>query len=90
MAKRIKAPNWKVPISLNLYGNTRGGSTAINICDYAMRENVHTGIKHILNVSFGIGLNIAIVDFELDMSRCLPIIKTSEVFDDGINNYTYF
>lgn len=90
VAKRIKAPNWKVPISLNLYGNTRGGSTAINICDYAMRENVHTGIKHILNVSFGIGLNIAIVDFELDMSRCLPIIKTSEVFDDGINNYTYF
>lgn len=77
-------------MSLDRFGNTRGASTALNICDYAMRKGIHTGIKHILNLAFGIGLNVAIADFELDMSRCLPIIKTSEAFDDGINNYTYF
>lgn len=43
-----------------------------------------------MNLAFGIGLNIALAAFELDMSRCLPIIKTREVFDDGINSYTYF
>jgi len=90
VVKRIKAPIDKVLISLDRYGNTRGGSTAMNICDYAMRENVHTGTKRILNLAFGVGLNVAVADFELDMSRCLPIIRTKEVFDDEINNYTYF
>lgn len=90
VVKRIKAPKEKVIMSLDRFGNTRGASTALNICDYAMRKGIHTGIKHILNLAFGIGLNVAIADFELDMSRCLPIIKTSEAFDDGINNYTYF
>lgn len=90
VVKRIKAPAERVMNSLDRYGNTRGSSTAINICDYAMREGIHTGTKHILNLAFGIGLNVAIADFELDMSRCLPIIKISEAFDDDINNYTYF
>lgn len=90
VVKRIKAPKEKVINSLERYGNTRGASTAINICDYAMREDVHTGTKRILNLTFGIGLNVAVADFELDMARCLPIIKTTEAFDDEIDNYTYF
>lgn len=88
--KRIKAPYEKVINSLERYGNTRGASTAINICDYAMREDVHSGTKHILNLAFGIGLNVAIADFELDMSCCCPIIRTKEAFNDGIDSYTYF
>lgn len=90
VAKRIKAPAEKVLISLDRYGNTRGASTALNICDYAEREQICSGKKNILNVSFGIGLNIVIASFELDMSQCLPVIKTTEAFDDGITNYTYF
>ena len=90
VAKRIKAPAEKVLWTLDRYGNTRGASTALNICDYAERENVHGGMKRILNLAFGIGLNIALADFELDMSGVLPIIKTSEVFDDGIGSFTYF
>ena len=90
VVKRIKAPREKVLISFGHYGNTRGASTAINILDYAERENIYSGTKRILNLAFGIGLNIALAAFELDMSRCLPIIKTREVFDDGINSYTYF
>ena len=31
-----------------------------------------------------------VADFELDMARCLPIIKTTETFDDGIDYYSYF
>lgn len=90
VAKRIKAPMEKVPMTLDRYGNTRGASTALNICDYAEQNPTDHGRKNILNVAFGVGLNIAIASFELDMSRCLPIIKTTEAFDDGITNYTYF
>lgn len=90
VAKRIKAPAEKVPMTMDRYGNTRGASTALNICDYVEQNQIHSGIKKILNVSFGIGLNIAVASFELDMSRCLPVIKTREAFDDGITNYTYF
>lgn len=90
VAKRIKAPSEKLISSLEWYGNTRGSSTAVNICDYAMRENVFSGTKRILNVAFGIGLNVAVADFELDMSRCLPILKTKEAFEDEIDYYTYF
>jgi len=90
VAKRIKAPKEKVILTLDRYGNTRGASTVINICDYAERENMNSGIKKIFNLAFGIGLNVAIADFEMDMSGCLPIMRTSEVFDDEIDNYTYF
>lgn len=90
VAKRIKAPTEKVQISLDRYGNTRGASTALNICDYAEQNQIYSGRKNILNVSFGVGLNIVVASFEMDMGRCLPVVKTKEAFDDGITNYTYF
>ncbi len=89
VVKRMKAPVEKVLLSIDRYGNTKGASTAINICDYAERT-CDKETKRIFNLGFGIGLNIAIADFYMDMSRCLPIIRTREVFDDGITNYTYF
>lgn len=90
VAKRIKAQKEKVLWTLDRYGNTRGASTALNLNDYAERENVHSGTRRVLNLAFGIGLNIAVADIELDMGGVLPIIKTSEVFDDGIDSFTYF
>lgn len=90
VVKRIKAPMEKVLWTLDRYGNTRGAGTALNICDYAQQKNVHSGIKRILNMAFGVGLSVTLADFELDMSGVLPIVKTSEVFDDRINHYTYF
>lgn len=90
VAKRIKAPKEKVLWTLDRYGNTRGASTALNICDYVEQNNIHTGTKRILNLAFGIGLNIALADFELDVSGVLPIIKTTKVYDDGIDNFTHF
>lgn len=90
VARRIKAPAEKVLWTLDRYGNARGSSTALNICDYVQRENVHSGMKRILNLAFGVGLNIALADIELDMSGVLPIVSTSESFDDGIDYNTYF
>ncbi len=90
VAKRVQAPAEKVLWSLNRYGNTRGSSTAMNICDYVQRENLHKGMKRILNLAFGVGLNVALAGFELDLSVVLPVVKTSAVFDDGIDSFSYF
>ncbi len=90
VAKRIKAPKEKVHYSLDRFGNTRGASTAVNICDYAAQNNLYSGKQKILNLAFGVGLNVTLAEIELNMSRVLPLIKTTEAFDDGITNYTYF
>lgn len=90
VAKRLKAPSGKVISSIDRYGNTRGASTAINICDHVQRASISEDTKHIFTLAFGVGLNIAIADFQLEMCRCLPVIKTTETFNDGITNYTYF
>ena len=90
VVKRLKANKAKVAISLDRYGNTRGASTAINICDYVTRNGIHSGSIEIMNLAFGIGLNVAVAGFELELSRCLPIVRTKETFDDGIDNYSYF
>lgn len=90
VVKRIKAPKEKVMNSISRFGNTRGASTAVNICDYADNNNLHEGYKKILVVSFGIGLNVTVASFALDMSVCLPIMKTKDVYDDGIDSDTYF
>lgn len=90
VAKRIKAPKEKVINSIARFGNTRGSSTMINICDYAEQNGVYSGEKKILTLAYGIGFNVAIASFTLDFSKCLPIIKTNKVFDDGIDSQTYF
>lgn len=90
VAKRIKAPIDKVINSIARFGNTRGASTAVNICDHAEVNNVYEGYKKILTLAFGIGLNITVASFTMNMSKCLPLIKTSAVYDDGIDSETYF
>ena len=51
---------------------------------------MHKGMKRILNLAFGVGLNVALAGFELDLSVVLPVVKTSAVFDDGIDSFSYF
>ena len=67
VAKRIKASKDKVQISLDRYGNTRGASTALNICDYADQGKIYKGSKSIFNLAFGIGLNVTVATFTMDI-----------------------
>lgn len=90
IAKRMNISLDRVPLSLDRYGNTRGASTAINICDYVTTNGISNGIDRVLNISFGVGLNIALAIFDMDMSYCLPIVRTREVFNDEITPYTFF
>ena len=76
--------------SIARFGNTRGASTAVNICDYAEENNIVEGNREIFILGFGVGLNVTVASINLDMSVCLPIIKTTDVYDDGIDSETYF
>lgn len=90
VAKRLKIPQEKVLMSLKRYGNTRGGSVAVNICDLVSQNLILQGERQFFNLSFGTGLSVAALGMQMDMDRCLPVINVKDSFDDGIDNYTYF
>ena len=90
VAKRIKAPKEKLMNSIERFGNTRGASTAVNICDYAEKNNVYSGYKSMLVLAFGVGLNVTVASFYMNMALCLPVVKTNVVYNDGIDAETYF
>ena len=70
VAKRIKAPQEKVINSIERFGNTRGASTAVNICDYAENNNIYEGDKKILALAFLVfGLNVTVASFTIEYVR---------------------
>lgn len=88
VAKRIKIPKEKAPISLDRYGNTNGVSVPLTICDYF--ERIHQyGVKNMLALAFGVGMSIGICNCNINSDICLPIIKSDESYDDGIYPENY-
>jgi len=83
MAKKIKLPLEKMPISIDRYGNTVSASIPITLCDYVRRCNADKKLK-LLAVGFGVGLSWGLLYMEIFNNTCLPVITTSEYFDDGI------
>lgn len=88
VAKKLKFPQEKVPISLDRYGNTSCVSVPVTVCDYLER---HPEGKRgrFLAVAFGVGMSIGVCACSLDGAQCFPIIKTDERYDDGIDYWEY-
>ncbi len=85
LAKKIKMPLEKVPLSIERYANTVCASIPLSICDYfANVEQLQQKVK-IATCGFGIGLSFGIVAIELDPSVCLGVIKIDESYDDEIS-----
>ncbi|MEA5136735.1 MAG: ketoacyl-ACP synthase III [Candidatus Fimivivens sp.] len=81
LAKKIKVPWDKVPISLDRYGNTSGASIPMTLCDAYGNES---GKRHKLMASgFGVGLSWGVATFEIDTDDILPIIHTDDYYNDG-------
>ena len=80
--KRIKAPQEKVPISIDRFGNTGGVSIPLTLCDkYGKDEN--SGTVRTLMSGFGIGLSWGITSAMIDTTKIYPIIKTSNCYNEG-------
>lgn len=83
IAKRIKCPMDKVPITIDRYGNTSSASIPITIVDtYA--DSKQTGCKNVLMCGLGVGLSLGVVDMQIDTTNVLPMIFSDEYFEDGM------
>lgn len=82
IAKKLKAPAEKVPISLNEYGNTDGASIPVGIVDLCEKAEENKKLN-LITSGFGIGLSWGIVSFEINSQDVLPMIVTNDYFREG-------
>lgn len=84
IAKKVKIPMEKMPLTLGKYGNTSGASPLTSLCDvYGDTENQNLKT---LFCGFGIGLSWGAFSAEINTSDILPIIEDDSVFEEGIIN----
>ena len=78
-------PMEKVPICLDRFGNTSGCSVPLAIVDKYGNDEENK-VVNLLTSSFGIGLSWGVVGFEINTKDVLPLIETSEQYDDGYSD----
>jgi 3-oxoacyl-[acyl-carrier-protein] synthase III len=71
LAKKLKIPGNKYPISLNDFGNTSSASIPLTIS--TIRSSLESGLKKVILSGFGVGLSWGTVLIELDNCEVLPI-----------------
>lgn len=82
IAKKIKLPKEKMPVSIDKYGNTDGSSILLGIVDLCAGLEADTQLKLLVS-GFGIGLSWGIAAFEINTKNVLPVIITDEYFEEG-------
>lgn len=82
LAKKVKFPMEKVPLSLDRYGNSSGTTIPVTICDaFAGKEPRHI---HALMSGFGVGLSWAVSTLDFDTADVLPIFHTDEYYKEAV------
>jgi len=81
IARKLKLPKDKVPISLDRYGNTGGISIPLTLCD-AYGDKSGEKIKALM-CGFGIGLSWGVTNAEIDVDKVFPVIETADFFAEG-------
>ncbi len=84
LMKKLKAPQEKLKISLDRYGNTSVCAIPLTICD---AYHGMTGTQKLFLYGFGVGLSWACAAIELDTLNVLKIEHTDEFFRDGAVNH---
>tara|TARA_B110000003_G_scaffold56434_1_gene56490 strand:- start:217 stop:1311 length:1095 start_codon:yes stop_codon:yes gene_type:complete len=82
IAKKIKIPIEKMPITLSSYGNTSGASPVLSICD-TYGESEGKNIK-IMMIGFGVGISWGVTSFSINTSDIFPIIEDNTIFNEGV------
>ena len=84
IAKKLKLPEDKVPISLGIYGNTDGASIPVGIVDLCERLDKNQKLR-LITSGFGIGLSWGVVSFDVNTDDVLPMIITDDYYSEGKN-----
>jgi 3-oxoacyl-[acyl-carrier-protein] synthase III len=82
LARKIKLPLEKMPISLDRYANTSSASIPLGIVDLCEREQVPKTIK-LITSGFGIGLSWGVSSFEVESKNVLPMIYTNDYYEEA-------
>ena len=83
IAKKVKIPEEKMPLTLPDYGNTSGASPVLTLCD-TYGDSKDDRILNVLMIAFGVGLSWGISSFHINARDILPIIEDDSVFEEGI------
>lgn len=84
IAKKLKIPLEKMPLSLGKYGNTSGASQIITLCD--AYGNIEGKEIRTLLCGFGVGLSWGVSSIIINTSDIFPIIEDDTIFEEGIIN----
>lgn len=85
IAKKLKIPEDKMPITLPKYGNTSGASPVVSMCDRYGEDAEYKEITVML-CGYGIGLSWGVTSFKINTADILPIIYDDSVFEEGVIN----
>lgn len=83
LAKKLKIPTEKIPLSLDRYGNTSAASIPLTLCDAFGNEKENRHITF-LSCGFGVGLSWGVLASEIDTENIFPIIETDDWFKEGL------
>ena len=89
LARKIKFPLSKIPLSIVDYGNTGCASIPLAICEQYSNKNTSQDSGKILTCGFGIGLSLGIVGITVEPQNCFPVFRVKERYDDGLSFEDY-
>jgi 3-oxoacyl-[acyl-carrier-protein] synthase-3 len=82
IARKLKLPAEKMPLTLSRFGNTSGASAALTLCDRF--GNVASGQINTLVCGFGVGLSWGAFSVKLNIADIFPIEEDDSIFEEGI------
>ena len=85
IAKKMKIPAEKMPLTLPTYGNTSGASPIVTLCDTYGKNNENKDLN-VLMSAFGIGLSWGVTSFHINTADILPVIEDDTWFEEGLIN----
>lgn len=84
IAKKLKIPLEKMPLTLHKYGNTSGASQILTLCEtYGNSEKQDINV---MLIGFGVGISWGVTAVKVNTSDIFPIIEDDTIFQEGIIN----
>jgi len=82
IARKLRIPEEKMPITLPTYGNTSGASSILTLCNEF--GDLQEGKIKAMVVGFGIGISWGVTSLELNVEDILPITEDDSIFEEGL------
>lgn len=81
IAKKLKIPMEKIPLTLPIYGNTSGASPLVSLCEFYGNQEAKK--LKVMMIGFGVGISWGVTSFEIHTEDIFPIAESDYCFDEG-------